>query len=285
MRKKILLVLLAICVTAFSYAQRLQTVSADYTYVIPENITYEQAKEIVLQRAKVKAIADNFGMRVGALNLTRMQTLDGESETELLSFGESEVRGEWIETIGEPEYTKGVADDMFFVSVSVRGKIRELQEKKAAADVDVKVLNNPSGHEEVLNFRSGDHLYLSLLSPIDGYVAVYQYDGEDTVFRLLPYISQTDGKVEVKAKREYLFFHRSDVFEDVQQYTMSTSKEMEYNRLYIVFSKDFFTIPLDSDVYSIPSLDYADFQKWLLKGRSSDAGFFVITKDITIRKQ
>lgn len=276
--------MLTIFVTAFSYAQRVQTVTAGYTYVIPENVTYEQAKETALQRAKVKAIADNFGMRVGALNMTRMQTLNGESETELLSFGESEVRGEWIETIGEPEYTKGVSDDMFFVSVSVRGRIRELNEKKAAPDLDVKVLNNPSAYDEVLEFRNGDHLYLSLSSPVDGYVAVYQYDGDGTVFRLLPYPSMTDGKVEVKARHEYVFFHRNEVVENVRQYTMSTSKELEYNRLYIIFSSEFFTIPFDSDVYSIPSLDYADFQKWLVKGRSQDDGFFVITKDITIRK-
>ncbi|MBQ8499834.1 MAG: DUF4384 domain-containing protein [Bacteroidales bacterium] len=284
MFRKGILILSAVFVAVASYAQRVQTVSVDYTYVIPENVTYEQAKEIVVQRAKVKAIADNFGMRVGALNMTRMQTVNGESQTDLLSFGESEVRGEWIETIGVPEYRKGVSDDMFFVSVSIRGKIRELHEKRAVADLNIKVLDNPTGNEEVLEFRNGDHLYMSLLSPIDGYVAVYQYDGDKTVFRLLPYVSQTDGKVEVKGKREYLFFHRNDVFEDVQQYTMSTSKEIEYNRLYIIFSKDFFTIPFDSDVYSIPSLDYADFQKWLVKGRSSDAGFFVITKDITIRK-
>ena len=69
-----------------------------------ENISLEEAKRIALERAKIQAIADEFGTIVSQSNTTLVSNRNGESSSDFFSLGGSEVKGEWIETIGQPEY-------------------------------------------------------------------------------------------------------------------------------------------------------------------------------------
>ena len=48
-----------------SYASKAVTITGEYLYVIPKNVTREQAGQTALIRARVKGLADEFGMVVG----------------------------------------------------------------------------------------------------------------------------------------------------------------------------------------------------------------------------
>ena len=85
-------------------AQRTEKVRAEYIYHAPENISLEEAKRIALERAKIQAIADEFGTIVSQSNTTMVSNRNGESSSDFFSLGGSEVKGEWIETIGQPSY-------------------------------------------------------------------------------------------------------------------------------------------------------------------------------------
>lgn len=50
-------------------AQRIEKVHIEYTYHAPENISLEEAKRIALERAKIQAIADEFGTIVSQSNI------------------------------------------------------------------------------------------------------------------------------------------------------------------------------------------------------------------------
>ena len=80
--------------TVALFAQRTEKVRVEYTFHAPENISLEEAKRIALERAKIQAIADEFGTVVSQSNTTLVSNRNGESSTDFSSLAESEVKGE-----------------------------------------------------------------------------------------------------------------------------------------------------------------------------------------------
>ena len=259
-------------------------------YYAPSSVTLDQAKQIALDRAKVQLIADEFGTIVGSTNITRIENTNGSSDIQMLTLGESEVKGEWLETIGNPIYEIGYENDMLFVKVSISGRIREVV--SATIDVKAKLLRNGTEDKfEGNEFRTGDDMFLSFRSPVDGYLTVYLYDGEETVFCLLPYQNQLVGQIPISANRQYLFFscekHQDIPVNLVDEYVLTTSKDIELNRMYVIFSPNHFSKAVDQfggTVETPRMLSWGEFQKWMSKCRRQDTQMRVDVKDIVIRK-
>ena len=138
MRQVVVFILLLLPLTVF--AQRVKTVEGEYTYHAPENVTIEQARRIALERAKIQALADEFGTIVQQQNITRVENSNGESTTDFFSVGGSEVKGEWLADEDEPEYKISYVDNMLVVTCRVKGKARELVSAKI--DFQARVLRN-----------------------------------------------------------------------------------------------------------------------------------------------
>ena len=129
--------IITVCLLFFALpilAQRTEKVRAEYVYHAPENISLEEAKRIALERSKIQAIADEFGTIVSQSNTTLVSNRNGESSTDFFSLGGSEVKGEWIETIGQPEYKINYDQGMLVVKAIVSGRIREI----VSAQIDIK---------------------------------------------------------------------------------------------------------------------------------------------------
>lgn len=292
--KKVIL-LLTILVPLVSSAQKTVTASGEYTYYAPLNITVEHAKAIAIERAKIKIIADNFGTIVGVNNSTIVSNVDGESSMTFLSIGESEVKGEWIETIGIPQVDVLYHDNMLVVSVHIKGSIREL--KSARIPFDARLLRNGTEDKyEDDEFRDGDYMYLSFATPESGYVAVYLYDRYG-VYRLLPLKNQKVGSQIVESGNRYVFFankrsqYSSELNRQVEsvysEYSIYCNSDNELNRIYVIFSPNKFSHPLDdlSVADDMPAaLSFEAFQTWLTKSRRQDNEMSVKIKDITLRK-
>ena len=170
MRKLFLLLILLSSLPLF--AQKVKTVEGEYVYYAPENVTPEEAKRTALDRAKIQAIANEFNTLVTQDNETRVRNRNGQSDIDFLSVGGSEVKGEWIETIGEPVYTYSFEGGQFIVTCKVKGKARELV--AAAVDFKAHILRNGIADKfESKQFKEGDYLYLSFQSPVKGHLAVY----------------------------------------------------------------------------------------------------------------
>ena len=269
------------------FAQNMKTVEGEYTYHAPENVTMEQAKRTALDRAMIQALADEFGTIVSQSNATRVENKNGRTGVDFLSIGNSEVKGEWIETIGEPTYNIMYEDGMLVVSVKVKGKAREIV--SAGIDFQAHILRNGTDDKfESDQFRSGDELYLSFQSPVNGYLAVYLIDAENQAYCLLPYRNQTEGIYPIKANQRYLFFNIKEAplqeRSYVDEYVMTCERESEQNQIYIIFSPNQFTKAVDnsSDNNLLRELSYADFQKWLVKCRKHDKEMNMVLKVITI---
>lgn len=285
-----------ICFTFLpAIAQNIQKVCGEAIYYAPENITMEQAKQIALQRAKTDALAVAYGTIVSQNNVTTAKNENGESEINIYSLGGSEVKGEWLETIGEPEYQISYEKGMLVVKVSVCGKAREII--SAGVDFSVKVLRNGVNEKfENDSFKSGDEMFLLFRSPSDGYLAVYLIDDKGVAYCLLPYRAMPDGKVKIEANKNYLFFSQENTgglcaSSMIDEYTLTCEKQTENNFLYVIFSPNSFVKANDysgkqvsGDLLLPRELPFEKFQKWLTKNRTFDKEMKMEIKSLTIMK-
>ena len=270
--------LLTICVILFSLsvlARKTKTVEGEYTYHAPENVTLEMAKRTALERAQREALAAEFGTVVSQTDISRIENDNGKTDVNFLSLGGSEVKGEWIETIGEPIYNIRYEGNMLVVSCKVKGKAREI----VSAQIDFTAMVLRNGTEEKYEsdqFRNGDDLYLLFHSPIKGYLAVYLVDADDQAFCLLPYRNQTEGIYPVKANQRYLFFNEELALREehslVDEYVMTTERSSEHNQIYVIFSPNQFIKAIDETANEgLPRQLSADkFNRWLAKCRKHD---------------
>lgn len=273
-----------LCLAMPSFAQKVKTVSGSYIYVVPETQSYAEAKETAITRAKIQILADTYGTVMDASTAT---SLSGNG-TQLHALSQSNVKGEWLETVGEPALTRLFSEDQLAIRVEITGKVREIV--YASTEFTAKVLcGAPDPRFEGDNFKSGDDMFLFFQAPGDGYLAVYLYDGADDVYCLLPYQRQGNGIFQVKGNQSYIFFS-ADVsdgqtpYDLVDEYTLTATSDIEMNRVYIVYSPNRFTKALDNLISAdLPrELSFGNFQKWLSRIRAEDSSIGVKSVDITI---
>lgn len=290
---KIVITVIICCTLLPVAAQDIKKVCGEAIYYAPENVTMEQAKQIALQRAKTDALAVAYGTIVSQNNVTTAKNENGKSEINLYSLGGSEVKGEWLETIGEPVYDISYEKGMLVVKVSVCGKAREIV--SAGVDFTAKVLRNGTDERfESDQFKDGDELFLLFRSPSDGYLAVYLIDDNGTAYCLLPYRAVPEGKVKIEANKDYLFFSQEAVkglfpASMIDEYTLTCEKQAEYNYLYVIFSPHHFVKANDCsnsqntvELLMPRELPFEDFQKWLTKNRTYDKEMTMEIKSLII---
>ena len=276
-------------VASSGYAQKTKKVHGEYIYHAPENVSIEQARQTALSRAQIQALGDEFGTVVAQHNATLMNNTNGSTHTDFTSLSSSDVKGEWLETIGEPKYEISYEQGMLVVKCSVTGKARAIVAKQN--NYVAKILcNGIEDRNEGGNFKSGDDLYLAYQSATKGYLAVYLIDDNKNAYCLLPYQSSKDGKMEIDANTRYVFFNQKTAqplfnSSDVDEYTMTCDKASETNYIYIISSPNPFIKAIDNAVEGLPrELKYDDFQKWLSKNRTADKDMQVEIKTIVVKK-
>ena len=289
MRRLLLLGMILSCFSLF--AQKVKTVSAEYTFYAPETMSVEEAKRTALDRAKIQAIADEFGTIVSQSTSTVISTKNGESDSHFFAIGGSDVKGEWIETIGEPKYDIDYKNNQLVVICTVKGKAREIV--SAGIEYIAKPLRNGTSLKfESKDFKDGDDLYLFFNSPVDGFLAIYLLDETtQTVYNILPYKEQSIPAIEVKANQEYIFFSREKADKDsrrlVDEYTLSCENDKEFNTLYVLFSSNDIgkRNGFDSSIEDKPdNISLKNFKQWLSKALSKDRNLQFQEINITISK-
>ena len=289
MVKRLLCCLMCITFSICCFSQQTKTVDGEYTYFVPENVDLEKAKQIALERLKIQLIADEFGTTISQSNSTLVKNSNGESDVDFLSVGGSEVRGEWIETIGKPQFNISYEKNMLVVRVAAKGRIREI----VSASVDFKALvlrNGTDDKFESNSFKSGDDLFMSFQSPVDGYLVVYLIDADQQAYCLLPYQNMKTGCFHVEANKKYVLFSAQEVSPKlkpyIDEYTMTCSRKQETNIIYTIFSTNIFTKAVgNKNDEGLPrELSYEEFQKWLIHNQNKDRNITYKMTAITINK-
>lgn len=273
------------------YSQRTATVSATYTYYAPETMSIEEAKRVALDRAKIQGIADEFGTIVSQSTSTVITNKDGESDTQFFALGGSEVKGEWIKTIDNPEFKLKFENHFLVVTCTVKGIAREVIQEKI--DFIAKTLRNGTSLKyESIDFRNGDDLYLFFESPVNGFLSVYLLDETtQTVYSLLPYKSEKIAVTPIEGNKEYVFFSIREAENadrsKVDEYNLSCNADKEFNTIYILFSPSQFgkRNGFKANFENVPnSIPYKDFKQWLSKAMIKDNNIQTTQISITISK-
>ncbi|MCM1356793.1 MAG: hypothetical protein NC212_10365 [Staphylococcus sp.] len=292
MKRLLLILLLLNFENFFVYAQKIKKVSVTYTYCAPETMSVEEAKRTALERAKIQAIADEFGTQVSQNTSTVVSNNNGESDTQFFSTGGSNVKGEWLETTKAPAYQISYADGMLVVEVAVSGKIKQLGNFQIPLKVQL-LRNGFESRNEDDTFRNGDDLFMQFQSPVSGNLLVYLIDYTDgSVFCLLPYSSSQISSVNIQQDKSYIFFSdkhaENDGCDFVDEYTLTcnSSSGIDFNEIVILFSSEELvksaTERLENCLPRQLSLD--DFNRWYSKILSTSDKIQVIRKPIKIIK-
>ena len=265
------------CAFAASADNPLRKVKGEYTFFAESYHSRDDARRIALEEARVNALAAEFGTSVSQSTHQTELVSNDRADTYFNQLSMCEVNGEWIADDGDPVFVESMGPDgNFVVKCTVKGTARRISNE--APQFDAIVLRN--GNEERFadtRFRPNDEMKLLVRTPVDGYIVVYLADDEQNVFSILPYQGAGDGYVKLKRDTEYVFFDtaRADpVFGEPDELllTLPDNKISELDQCYVLFSPEPFTKAIDvAGVGSMPrSLNYKDFQNWLVACRKRD---------------
>ena len=160
---KLILSFFILIFSTTAFAQKVKNVCGEYTFYAPENVSLSEAKRIALERAKLQALADEFGTVISQVNTSVVKDDNGKADSHFFSLSGTEVKGEWIEDKGEPKYTYDTDKEngTLVVTCSICGKAREII--SAQIEFMAKVLRNGvEAQNESEIFRSGDDMFISI---------------------------------------------------------------------------------------------------------------------------
>lgn len=276
------LLLCCLCVSA----QKMVKVSGTARYVMSDTETRQEARRNALYQAQTNALEAEFGRTITEDNRMSQSDVNGNTSQSFHSLSRSEVRGEWIETIGEPEYQYDFVDGVDVIICTVHGRAREI--KEARIDVIAKTLNRPDVNAETSEFHNEEPFYMYFRSPKNGYMAIYLHDViADEVFCLLPYPKADESIVEIQHDKPYIFFDRksdSDYIVDECHMFLSPDNKEEVNVVYVVFSPNIFAKANAQRDEGFPHLSFDAFQSWLTRSQRQDQKMQVINKTVIIKK-
>ena len=269
-------------------------VSGESVFVVPETMSIAEARTVAASRARIDALAGKYGTLVASMNTVGMS--DG-TVNRFSMLGTSEVKGVWLKDTREvwQRMELDEATQQLYIRTKVWGKARPLA--VAATPVVAETISDDGDTgSTATEFRNGEKFYLHFRSAADGYLAVFLIDESGSVFTCLPYPSQRQNTVRVRKSADYVFFSKRrpatvTAESDIRQYFLIAEKDMEQNRLCIVFSPNDFTLALDkkqgvsANGQQVGRYSFDDFNEALFRQRMADGRMQVVFKDIVIRKK
>lgn len=265
------------------YAQKKVTVVGEASYVVPGNMTMDEARRNALEQAKANALKSEFSEVVSQNTSTVVKVTNGQSDVRMLSQGGSSMKGEWIETIGEPEYRYSVTEKGEpVIFVKVKGKAREIKSNKVDLQVKVLKCNKEGMCSESDDFKNGESLRLYFRTPVAGYLAIYMEDVETGhVSCLLPLETSDMPAEKVEANKDYYFFAGN--YERLDLYTNSG---IEHETIYVVFSRNPFCKANASKLQAGAPMElgHKEFFEWLWKNEGLDKEMFHQEKKLVVHE-
>lgn len=263
-------------------------VSGEWTYYDDGRHSLMECKEAAATQARIEALAREFGTIVSQSLQQTDRIKSGRESNDFLSLAQTEVKGEWIADTSEPVYTTQIDDaGHYIVTCKVRGKARGISNETVA--FEAMTLRNGTRRANADNsFREGDELYLLFNPSADGYISVYLEDENRRVVELLPYPKDCSPNLRVKRGQDHVFFSAAEgkgKYGPEEELVMTADSEVEYNRIYVVFSPNIYSRPVTRRSAELGSTSSAEFSKWLLKSRNNDPKMGVKTLQLQILKK
>ncbi|MCH5216177.1 MAG: hypothetical protein J1F10_04490 [Muribaculaceae bacterium] len=285
---------MTVAVLTWAREPKVKTTTVENVYVCGPHETLESGRLNAIQEARLKAIAKEFNSAIFSSSQTSIRGENGIGTENFSNYTVNDVSGEWIETISEEVEPFINNSGLHGFRVKLKGKVREIITNHI--DVVWEVLVNGT-NPQANRIREGtlivnDYMYLYFMSPVDGYIAVYLEDNNDakTTQCLVPYRGMNEGAMKIEANKPYIFFSREDAEPEIKQKVsrikVSTTRDVDYNQLHIVFSPNQFSKVTDYDSSEPNAVTYdrngnsialrprqtdsKSFHTWLAKTRMKD---------------
>ena len=277
--KKYLSLFLFLLLAGVVNGQRTKNVCGETDYVVPETQTLVEAKRTAVTRARLQALADEFGTIVTQTNTVAMHNVNGEANSTFNSFSENDVRGVWVEDTKDPEIKVMYQNEMMVIRAKVCGKAREIKSTQVELLVETLSFGQHNGQqhpsrpgEVTTQFRDNDFLGVRFKSPVNGYVAFFiRDDNNEAVYTLLPYENSDGSARAVKSNQDYMFLNNQDPeYPAMPAVILTTDRKIENNTLIAVFSKNPFDLSLSEKGKDFQEMNLSKFQKWLHSLRKHD---------------
>ena len=288
---KSLLAIILFCIGLQLQAQNTQTITGTYRYYVPTNESMEVARHTAIQRARITALAKEFGETLSQTQTLLAKEDNGQLSDALYVSGDNIVNGEWLNDTEEPIVEQGFDNNQLYIQATVCGTAQRLSQ--SSVELKYQLFRNTADNKATTIFTAGDQLYLSLQSPINGFVAVYLIDETKTAYCLLPYRNQKSGSQFVEANNQYLFFDaKGDPNNIIDEYELNCDDgiSMAFNDLYIIFSQNDFSKSIDYETgksnagLDLPrSLPLDSFLNWLNRQRASNTKMQVVKETISVK--
>lgn len=291
------------------YSQKELVSSGEYSFKIEKDQTYNQAKEIVIEQAKINAIEKAFGRIIMNGNTSYIQNEQANNKTDSKSkfnfYSDSFVKGEWLRDLIKPEISVQTIDDEQWIKAKVKGIIREINSQIVTFKLITAACT--SAECETNNFKNNQDFFVGFQSPVSGYLGLFLEDiNTSETSRILPYENSEKNSSSVKIEKNnfYWFFSKKmdglderNVVDELK-FRISDKNQVEFYKLYILFSETPFIPPIftkensnqlnNNDIklgVSLPkSLDSQMFQNWLQKFRGTNKKVQFDLRYLTLRK-
>lgn len=272
-KRHLLLGIASLAIPAMTFAADIVSVKGESTFYDDGTHSRVECMRLALEQARVDALAKKFGTIVSQDILQADRVQGNREHNDFLSLSSTEVRGEWVADEGEPEYKfERDKDENLIVTCIVRGKAKAIDNESAQFNSAV-LRNGTDTRNADINFKDGDAMFLDFQSGEDGYLAVFLEDEQKNVYQLLPYVADQKSRVSVKKGPRYVFFSPSHGKrgEIVDELILTAEYNTEYNRVYVLFSPDQFSVPvMNRDPGQLPWMNADEFSKWLVRTRKND---------------
>lgn len=289
MKKHFTIIILFFAGIISTFANDIRQVEGYAVYYAPRTGSPVEAEFKALQLAIINALAKEFRTNVTSIKTLTEDIKDGNFQKDFTSLSSTEVKGEWIETIGEPVYNITHNEKEYVVKVSVKGLARKISPEKIYTETHI-LRNSTKDNAEDTHFNAEDRFFVSFQTPEAGYCSIYYVDKYKNVYCLLPYPKMAHKPIKVIAGKRYVFFsHEENTLNEVNSYDIpdclvSCEGEFENNMIYIVFSPNRYSLATTEEIQpgQPGSLSFKKFQKWLTERRKNDLMMNVTIKNIFI---
>lgn len=280
---RLLISILVFAIWLNASAQEVKTVDVEFTYIAPETMPPMLAKRIALEKAQLKAIADEFGTAIEQTNFTYIDS----SSVDFKSYATSNLHGEWIATTRGPKYDIQIEGNLQVVSVKLSGKIRKIPESRA--QIKMELCNRIENSYHTTTFHNGEPMYMKYRCSQNGYVMVFLEDEEGNAIRLLPFYIGDEACYEIKQDKEYVFFmDKNEAFDESlvggEKIVLTASHDKELNVVTLIYSPSLIHKPIyeklgTSEFEYVPS---TQFKKWISRLRTSNPEIIVMQTPVII---
>jgi hypothetical protein len=263
-----------------SFAQKKTKVKAQYSLLLEDSDCIGEFKQKVIDAAKIKALADNFGMLISQGTDLSLNNKNEAVDTHFQLLQMSEVKGEWIETTQEKLYwelREEKGQQYLYLTCQIEGIA--IEKRQSIPNFEVITSKCESSKECATTvFKEGDDFFVSFKSPNNGYFSIF-WKEENEVFRLFPYTTSSldIGGMEIKENKDYWIFSSKELNNfpeinprEVDEMKLSTNgKERLFCELIVVFAEQPFPKPMLSERESdgIKMLTNSELNKWLSKNK------------------